>query len=49
MQSLGKSPLRAIGVQRDIELWSLDAAEMCHAAGFLARAFACFEKLCNSI
>ena len=43
-QSQGASPLRAIGVQRDIELWSLDAAEMCHTAGFLARAFACFEK-----
>jgi hypothetical protein len=36
--------LRAIGVETGIDLWSLDAVEMCHAAGFLARVFACFDK-----
>ena len=43
-QSANKSSLRAIGIHRNVKLWSLNAAEMCHTAGFLARVFAIFEK-----
>ena len=43
----GRAAVRAVGMQRGIALWSLDAVEMCHTAGFLARAFACFDKYAN--